>query len=187
MQHRFSVILLSLTIPALAACQVAKEGEGKEQAAVTTAPATEAPAVPATPSTPPASVPSEGRVVPVNVQGTAAVGATVRVKSVELAPDATLLTLSASYGGTTTNSVNLAGSSTYLMDEQGNKLMLKPPQDNPDLKIVKGQMMDGKLVFLGAVPSGAKTIRLVFNDNNDGDSIIDPGLTIQIPLTAAGN
>lgn len=132
-----------------------------------------------------ATLPREGRTVAVNVQGVAPVGLTVRVKTVELGTDATILDISASYGGTITNDVALAGAATYLLDEQGNKLMLKAPQDNRDLRIVKGQTMDGKLVFLGAVADGAKSLKLVFNDNNDGASIVDPGLTIPISLDGA--
>jgi hypothetical protein len=45
--------------------------------------------------------------------------------------------------------------------------------------------MDGKLVFLGAVAPGTKAIKLVINDNNDGNSIISPGLTLSIPLDGA--
>jgi hypothetical protein len=37
-------------------------------------------------------------------------------------------------------------------------------------------------VFLGAIAPGAKSIKLVVNDGNDGNSIIAPGLTIAIPL-----
>ena len=145
---------------------------------------------PAATATPPAAgttaVPVEARSISVNVQGAAPVGVTVRVKNVELGTDATMLDVSASYGGTTTNDVSLAGSATYLLDEQGNRLMLKPPQDNPSLRVIKGQTMEGRLVFLGAVPAGAKSVKLVFNDNNDGNSIIDPGLTITLPLDAGG-
>ena len=129
-----------------------------------------------------AVTPSEARSVALNVQGSAPVGLTVRVKAIELGTDATALDVSASYGGTTTNDVSLAGSATYLLDEQGNRLMLKPPQDNPSLRVIKGQTMDGKLIFLGAVPANARSIKLVFNDNNDGNSIVDPGLTIPLPL-----
>lgn len=191
MQSRLSVLCALLTLPALAACQVAKEDKAEAQAAPdSTVAASVSAATPDTQGAPAAhtttAVPTESRSVAVNVQGTAAIGATVRVKSVELGTDATLVSISASYGGTMTRDIKLAGSATYLMDEQGNKLMLKPPQDNPDLLIAKGQMMDGQLVFLGAVPPGTKTVKLVFNDNNDGDSIIDPGLTIAVPLDGAG-
>lgn len=132
-----------------------------------------------------AAAPATARTVAVNVQGVAPVGVTVRVKGMELGIDATVLDVSASYGGTTSSDVTLAGSATYLVDDQGNRLMLKAPLDNKDLRITKGQTMDGKLVFLGAVPANAKSLKLVFNDNNDGNSIVDPGLTIALPLDGA--
>jgi hypothetical protein len=137
---------------------------------------------PVTTTTAPATIPVEPRAIPVNVQGVAPVGVTLRVKNVELGTDATVLDVSASYGGTMTNNVELAGSPTYLLNEQGEKLMLKPPQDNRNLNIVRGETMDGKLVFLGAIAPGTKSVKLVVNDGNDGNSIIAPGLTIAIPL-----
>lgn len=133
----------------------------------------------------PSTIPADPRTVTVNVQGVAPVGVTLRVKSIELGSDATTLDVSASYGGTVTNSLELAGSPTYLLADNGDRLMLKPPQDNQSLRITRGQTMEGKLVFLGAVAPGATTIKLVVNDNNDGDSIISPGLTMTIPLEPA--
>ncbi len=126
--------------------------------------------------------PAAARTIPLNIQGVAPVGVTVRVKSIELGTDATILDVSASYGGTFTADVNLAGSDTYLLDDAGNRLMLKPPQDNERLRVRKGETMEGKLVFLGTLPANATAAKLVFNDNNAGDSSIDPGLTITIPL-----
>lgn len=133
-------------------------------------------------TSPVASIPADPRTIAVNVQGAAPVGVTLRVKSVELGTDATTLDVSASYGGTITNSLELAGNGTYLLAANGDRLMLKPPQDNQSLRITRGQTMDGKLVFLGAVAPDAKSIKLVVNDNNDGNSIISPGLTMVIPL-----
>lgn len=129
-----------------------------------------------------ASIPADPRTIAVNVQGVAPVGITLRVKSVELGTDATILDVSASYGGTITNSLELAGNGTYLLAANGDRLMLKPPQDNQSLRITRGETMDGKLVFLGAVAPDTKSIKLVVNDNNDGNSIISPGLTMVIPL-----
>lgn len=136
-------------------------------------------------ASPASTIPSDPRTITVNVQGVAPVGVTLRVKSIELGTDATTLDISASYGGTITNSLELAGNGTYLLNENGDRLMLKPPQDNQTLRITRGQTMDGKLVFLGAVAPGTKAIKLVVNDNNDGNSIISPGLTITIPLDGA--
>jgi hypothetical protein len=120
-----------------------------------------------------------------NTQGVAPIGLTVRLKGIELGADATVLRVSASYGGTETNNVPLASEATYLRDEHGNKLMLKPPQDNPRLDIIRGQQLDGQLVFLGSVPPDTKELTLVINDNNPGDSTLAPGLAIPFSLESA--
>ena len=172
-------IVLICAASAVSACSVSP-GSADAEAGDTTAERATTPSM----ASPVRNIaPDEARTIPVNVQGVAEVGVTVRVKGIELGTDATVLDISASYGGTFTNDVNLAGSDTYLLDENSQKLMLKPPQGNSDLTITKGQTMDGRLVFLGALSPDAKQVTLVFNDNNDGDSIIDPGLTIVIPLT----
>jgi len=132
-------------------------------------------------------VADKARTITLNKQGVAPIGLTVRVKGIELGTDATIVNVSASYGGTETNNVPLASDPTYLQDEQGNKLMLKPPSENPWLHIQRGQQMDGQLVFLGAVPRDAKALTLVFNNNNPGDSVIAPGLSIPLELDRAGS
>ncbi|MCW2336044.1 hypothetical protein M2337_000277 [Sphingobium sp. B2D3A] len=134
--------------------------------------------------TPALAAEAKGRVIPVSAQGVADVGLTVRVKSVELGVDATILDISASYGGTASGDVDLAFSPTFIRDEQGNKLMLKRIAGNEDLKIRAGEQMDGRLVFLGAVPPSAKSITLVLNEGNDGSAITGPGLNIPINLQA---
>ncbi|WP_428630316.1 hypothetical protein [Sphingopyxis sp.] len=125
------------------------------------------------------------RTITLNTQGVAPIGLTVRLKGIELGTDATVLQVSASYGGTETNNVPLASEATYLRDEHGNKLMLKPPQDNPRLDIIRGEQLDGQLVFLGSVPPDTKQLTLVINDNNPGDSTLAPGLAIPFSLESA--
>jgi hypothetical protein len=152
-------------------------GNANEQAAEPVAATDDTPVQPA-----PVSADAKGHVIPVSAQGVAEVGLTVRVKSVELGADATILDISASYGGTASGDVDLAFSQTFIRDEQGNKLMLKRIADNQDLKIRAGEQMDGRLVFLGAVPPSAKSITLVLNEGNDGSAITGPGLNIPIEL-----
>jgi hypothetical protein len=152
-------------------------GKTNEQAAEPFAATADTPARSA-----PVSADQKGRIIPVSAQGVAEVGLTVRVKSVELGADATILDISASYGGTASSNVDLAFSETFIRDENGNKLMLKRIADNQDLKIRAGEQMDGRLVFLGAVPPSAKSITLVLNEGNDGSAITGPGLSIPIDL-----
>jgi len=62
--------------------------------------------------------------------------------------------------------------------------MLKAPEGNPNMNIVKGDTMNGRLVFMGAVPRGTQQISLVFNEGSSSDSIIGPFLRMTIPLTS---
>lgn len=134
--------------------------------------------------TPVTAQPRQTRTVPVDVQGVTDVGATVRVKNVDLAEDATILDVSISFSSNMTNNVKMASEDTYIETPNGQKLMLKPPEGNPNMNIVKGDTMNGRLVFMGAVPRGAQQISLVFNEGSSSDSIIGPFLRMTIPLTA---
>ncbi|WP_296173219.1 hypothetical protein [uncultured Brevundimonas sp.] len=124
------------------------------------------------------------RNVPVDVQGVTDVGATVRVKNVDLAEDATILDVSISFASDMTNNVQMATNATYIELPNGQKLRLKPPEGNPNMNIVKGDTMNGRLVFMGAVPAGVNQISVVFNEGSTSDSIIGPFLRMTIPLTA---
>lgn len=128
--------------------------------------------------------PRQTRNIPVDVQGVTEVGATVRVKNVDLAEDATIVDVSISFGGDQTNSVEMASTETYLELPNGQKLRLKAPEGNPNMTIAKGDTMNGRLVFMGAVPAGVQQVSLVFNEGSTSDSIIGPFLRMTIPLTA---
>ena len=135
-------------------------------------------------NTPVTAQPRQIRNVPVNVQGVTDVGATVRVKNVDLAEDATVLDVSISFASDMTNSVQMASEATYVELPNGQKLRLKPPEGNPYMTIAKGDTMNGRLVFMGAVPAGVNQISVVFNEGSTSDSIIGPFLRMTIPLTA---
>lgn len=161
---------------ALAACS---NNEDKADAAMS--PEQQAAAAANTPVT---AQPRQTRTVPVDVQGVTEVGATVRVKNVDLAEDATILDVSISFASDMTNNVEMATAATYIELPNGQKLRLKPPEGNPNMNIVKGDTMNGRLVFMGAVPAGTPQISLVFNEGSTSDSIIGPFLRMTIPLTA---
>lgn len=123
--------------------------------------------------------------IPANVQATAPVGVVVRVKEIVAAEDVTLVTVSASYSGET-SFLELAytDSGTYLLDENGQKFPLRAPEDNRNLRIARGDTMQGRLVFLGRVAPESKKVTLVFNDGASGDDSNGPGLAIDVPLTS---
>jgi hypothetical protein len=148
-----------------------------------------APATPAATPAPPPAVAAPGapaaaapQKVPLAVQGVAAAGVTVRVKSVEIGADATVLDVSISFANRITDTTMLALADTYLQDESGARLHIKRPDNNRDITIREGETLDGQLVFMGAVAPSARKLKLVFNDGNQGDNIVAPGLVIDLPL-----
>lgn len=152
-----------------------------------TLPASAAPAAPAastsalasTASTASTKVPQR---VPLQVQGVAAAGVTVRVKAVEIGADATVLDVSISFANRITDTTMLALADTYLQDESGARLHIKRPNNNRDITIREGETLDGQLVFMGAVAPSARKLKLVFNEGNQGDNIVAPGLVVDLPL-----
>lgn len=146
------------------------------------------PAANATPAAPvAASVPAMAatgvpKKLALSIQGVAPAGVTVRVKSVEIGGDATVLDVSISFANRITDSTMLALADTYLQDENGARLHIKRPENNRDMTIREGQTLDGQLVFMGAVAPSARKLKLVFNEGNDGDNIVAPGLVVDLPL-----
>lgn len=198
--HAFPLAALALASGLLAACS---DRDSAPASAPTPAPAaapmaSPAPAVPPAtapaaggssapaPAAAPAATPISARQLPMAVQGVASAGLTVRVKGVELGPDATVLDVSASFASPLTNWTQMASGDTYLQDEAGNKLMLKRPEDNRYLKIKTGDTMEGRLVFLGAVPTDARQVKLVINEGSPPDDTNSPGLEMVLPLKAGG-
>lgn len=181
--------LLALSM-ALLACGEKSATSAPEQApaaAPQPAPApTPAPAPAVNPATAPvaapAAVPAAPKTVPLSVQGVAPAGATVRVKAVEIGADATVLDVSISFANRITDSTMMALADTFIEDESGARLQIKRPDNNRDITIREGETLDGKLVFMGAVSPSARKLKLVFNEGNEGDNIVAPGLAMELPL-----
>ena len=120
--------------------------------------------------------------VALSIQGVAPAGVTVRVKGVEIGGDATVLDVSISFANRITDTTMLALADTFLQDESGARLHIKRPDNNRDMTIREGETLNGQLVFMGAVAPSARMLKLVFNDGNQGDNIVAPGLVIDLPL-----
>ena len=173
----------------LAACK--ERAPDAPAASVTSAPTAASPAATTTPSAaaqpapPLAAAPATAAApkrVPLSVQGVAAAGVTVRIKAVEIGADATVLDVSISFANRITDTTMLALADTYLQDESGARLHIKRPDNNRDITIREGETLDGQLVFMGAVAPSARKLKLVFNEGNQGDNIVAPGLVIDLPL-----
>lgn len=169
----------------LAACKDRAPDAPAAAPAVSAAPAA-APVAAPPPDTPPAPaaapVATAPKRVPLAIQGVAAAGVTVRIKAVEIGADATVLDVSISFANRITDTTMLALADTYLQDESGARLHIKRPDNNRDITIREGETLDGQLVFMGAVPPSARKLKLVFNDGNEGDNIVAPGLVVDLPL-----
>lgn len=166
--------------------QAAAQQQGQPAADAAPAPAAQGGAqsaeMTASPAPAPASAPS--RIVAVDAQAVSPLGLTVRVKQVELAADATVLSVSLSLGGDKTIFTSLSAGDTYLRDEAGNKIMIKAPADNPHLRVRKGETLEGQLVFMGALPANARQVEWVINDGHAPDDDSGPGLKLNLPLGA---
>ena len=160
--------------PASAAPATAATTVAPPAAAQPVAPAPAAAAMPA------AAVPPKK--LPLSIQGVAAAGVTVRVKAIEIGADATVLDVSISFANRITDTTMLALADTFLQDESGARLHIKRPDNNRDMTIREGETLDGQLVFMGAVAPTARKLKLVFNDGNQDDNIVAPGLVIDLPL-----
>ena len=160
--------------PASAAPATAATTVAPPAAAQPVAPAPAAAAMPA------AAVPPKK--LPLSIQGVAAAGVTVRVKAIEIGADATVLDVSISFANRITDTTMLALADTFLQDESGARLHIKRPDNNRDMTIREGEILDGQLVFMGAVAPTARKLKLVFNDGNQDDNIVAPGLVNDLPL-----
>ncbi|RZJ62647.1 MAG: hypothetical protein EON49_01595 [Acidovorax sp.] len=193
-RRKGAVLVAATAALCLAACKdraPEPAAAGAPAAAVATAPPQAAqpappPVVAATPAPAPAPtgapVAGQPKRVPLAIQGVAAAGVTVRVKAVEIGADATVLDVSISFANRITNTTMLALADTFLQDESGARLHIKRPDNNRDITIREGETLDGQLVFMGAVSPSARKLKLVFNDGNQDDNIVAPGLVVDLPL-----
>ena len=184
--HRKTIFALAATSVLLAACKDQPHGAAPAPIAVPAPAPASAPAreQAAAPQAPPAAAATAAapKKVPLSIQGVAEAGVTVRVKAVEIGADATVLDVSMSFANRITNSTMLALADTYLQDESGARLHIQRPANNRDLTLREGETLDGQLVFMGAVSPSARKLKLVFNEGNDPDNIVAPGLVIELPL-----
>jgi hypothetical protein len=134
-------------------------------------------------ATPPVT-PGQKLKIPASVQATAEIGVVVRVKEIVVGEDVTRVTVSASYSGRfDVLRLAWAHSPTYLEDADGQRFPLQRPDDNPWLDIENNKTMQGELVFIGRISAQSRQVRLVFNEGNEGDTHLGPGLSLTIPLS----
>lgn len=135
-----------------------------------------------------AAAPAAAQERTLTVQGgqvSAPVGVLVQVRSVRVSPDATVLHLVASFDSHATSFVNLNDSqNAYLEYGEGQRLHLRQVEDNPWLRVVNGETLEGDLVFPGTLPADVKEVVLVLNPGNAPDDTDAPGLRVTLALAS---
>ncbi|OWK32396.1 OmpA family protein [Sphingomonas mucosissima] len=83
--------------------------------------------------------------------------------------------------------LNEGSEQSYILTDNGEKLLLVPGAANGDLSIPAGKAMDGEIIFSGKLPSSG-TATLIFNANGSRDSAFtaSPRFEVTLPLDAAG-
>jgi len=115
-------------------------------------------------------------------QASIPLGVTIVVKSVVRGEDAVTVNLVASFDSRVTNSVMLADAPSFLLFGEEQRLSLRQPTGNRDLRIRNGQSMEGSLVFPGQLPPEVREMTLVFNEGRAPDNTSAPGVTVRIAL-----
>lgn len=135
------------------------------------------PAAPAsaTPASPAGAIPASG-------QASIPLGVTIVVKSVTRGEDAVTVTLIASFDSRQTNSVMLSDAPTFLTFGENQRLSLRQPAENRDLRIRNGQSVEGILVFPGQLPAEVREMTLTFNEGRTPDDTSAPGVVVRIQL-----
>ncbi len=140
------------------------------------------PAAPAQAQASPSPAPSGTRFAGGQVSVPA--GVTLIVRKITVGPDATLLNTVISYDGDSPF-VTLADGPSFIDLGNGQQLFLRAIADNRGLRIVRGETLEGDLVFPGAIPPGTDSVTLVFNQGNDGSDTSSPGIRLPLPLRPA--
>ncbi|BAY83758.1 hypothetical protein NIES267_32490 [Calothrix parasitica NIES-267] len=80
--------------------------------------------------------------------------------------------------------LNLHGKGVILVDGLGNTHNLKPPLDNPSLKIESNTTFQGDLIFQGGITSKANNLTLITNNQIGSDQAFTrrPKMEFSIPI-----
>ncbi|PZN97212.1 MAG: hypothetical protein DCF31_01855 [Alphaproteobacteria bacterium] len=123
----------------------------------------------------------------VDVQVVPPNGAVVQILSVRAGFDRAAVTLRALNGNSRDLRLADRADNAYLLIDSGEKLMLVPSPTNPGLAVPAGKIMDGTLVFTGALPaSGRATLVLNASDSRDNRYSRSPYMEAALPLDGAG-
>lgn len=126
-----------------------------------------------------------GKPVPLTIQNAHPGGLVLQLTSIQAKATETVVGITVINGDSDEQQLNQwpNNHNAYLLAGNGERLLLSPPQANPELRVGAGQRMQGELVFLGRLEPGAGAT-LVLNDGSDISNKYSnsPGFRIAIPL-----
>lgn len=129
-----------------------------------------------------------GKPVPLTIQVAHPGGLVLQLTSIQAKATETVVGVTVINGDSDEQQLNQwpNNRNAYLLAANGERLLLSPPQANPELRVGAGQRMQGELVFLGRLEKGAGAT-LVMNDGSDISNKYSnsPGFRIPIQLTEA--
>lgn len=110
-------------------------------------------------------------------------GVILQVLSIEVGRDASQVSARIINGLDRAVSLNNADEGSYLLMDNGEKLLIIPPATNERLSIPAGQTIDAVLAVAGAPPRGADVV-LVLNERGSADNVRSstPRLEVRLPL-----
>ena len=123
---------------------------------------------------------------PVGIQVAHPGGAVLQVLSVKVGQEATEVSVRIINGRDREIELNGGREQSYLLSEEGEKMMLVPPTVNERLSIPAGQTIDATLVFAGTPPRGSDAV-LIFNERSRTDNVHtnSPRFEARLPLDGA--
>jgi len=120
--------------------------------------------------------------IPLSISKNTDIGASVRIKGIDISEDFVALDISLSFSHKMYDSASFAFRDVFIEDESGGRLFLRRLEDNEDLEVSNGETLNGKLVFMGQISASTNQIRLVFNDGGQKGSALFPAFSVNIPL-----
>lgn len=110
-------------------------------------------------------------------------GVQLRIRAVAFTPDGVEVAAKITNGSPATLMLMTSGGHLVLRDDRGTLLRLKPPADNPQLKVAPNGVIEGTLMFVGSPARDATRLVLDTNDKSaNAADRIRPSLELEIPL-----
>ena len=124
--------------------------------------------------------------VPLDIQLAHPGGVVLQIDTVAVGDELTLVTTRVLNGRPRDIQLNGGRENTFLLTDEGERLLLAPPATNTALTVPAGQSIEAALVFTGALPRGERAT-LVVNQRSASDNVYtdSPRFEAVLPLVGA--